>query len=219
MKLIEHDPQTKSTRDFNGLYIRFLHLHFRNSNSENPILHSSLDLIHLHILRQPETPHKLATTPLDTMPRVILVFLLYLPLSTYPNHSVIFDLDFHFLLVEPRKIGLQHTQTQMCKANEKYVVSLSDRRGLEIEIGSMDWKIGDNSVVFWRSTATAWWFGAAAMIGGDGVVFWSDGDDVILFVTMHVIQDLMEPLQHFCHLEHPDHPLVFNQDDRSGYYC
>ncbi|KAK7843403.1 60s ribosomal protein l6-1 [Quercus suber] len=71
----------------------------RNSNSKNPILHRSLNLIHLHILRQPETPHELATAPLDTMPRVILVFLLYLPLSTNPNHSVIFDLDFHFLLV------------------------------------------------------------------------------------------------------------------------
>ena len=33
---------------------------------------------------------------------------------------------------------------------------------------------------------------------------------------MHVIQDLMEPLQHFCH---PEHPLVFNQDDRSGNSC
>ena len=43
-------------------------------------------------------------------------------------------------------------------------MSLSDRRGLEIETGSMDWKIGDNSVVFWRSAATVWWFGAAAMV-------------------------------------------------------
>ncbi|KAK7825640.1 hypothetical protein CFP56_032951 [Quercus suber] len=58
-----------------------------------------------------------------------------------------------------------------------------NKRGLEIEIDSMDWKIGDNSVVFWRSAATTWWFGAAAMIhggvleiGGDGVVFWSGGD-------------------------------------------
>ena len=42
--------------------------------------------------------------------------------------------------------------------------------------------------------------------------------DDILFVIVHVIQDLMELLQHFCHPKHPDHPLVFNQDDRNGYY-
>ena len=35
-------------------------------------------------------------------------------------------------------------------------------------------------------------------------------------VTVHVIQDLMEPLQHFCH---PEHPLVLNQNNRSGEDC
>ena len=35
-------------------------------------------------------------------------------------------------------------------------------------------------------------------------------------VTVHVIQDLMDPLQHF---SHPEHPLVFNQDNRRGYSC
>ena len=35
-------------------------------------------------------------------------------------------------------------------------------------------------------------------------------------MTVHVIQDLMDPLQHFSHLEHP---LLFNQDDRRGYSC
>ena len=57
---------------------------------------------------QLETPQELATAALDTMPCVILVFLLYLPLSANPNHFVIFNLDFHFLLFEPRKISLKH---------------------------------------------------------------------------------------------------------------
>ena len=63
----------------------------------------NLHLEQLDVKTTFETPHKLATASLNTMPHVILVFLLYLPLSTNPNHSVIFDLDFHFLLVEPRR--------------------------------------------------------------------------------------------------------------------
>ena len=35
-------------------------------------------------------------------------------------------------------------------------------------------------------------------------------------MTVHVIQDLMELLQHF---SHPEHPLVFNQNERSGEKC
>ncbi|KAL4610729.1 hypothetical protein ACB092_08G072300 [Castanea dentata] len=97
-----------STRDFNSLDIRFLHLFFRNSDSENTVLHRCLNLIHLRILWQPETPQELATAALDTVPRVILVFLLYLPLSANPNHSVIINLDFHLLFFEPRKISLKH---------------------------------------------------------------------------------------------------------------
>ncbi|KAK7849138.1 hypothetical protein CFP56_003406, partial [Quercus suber] len=70
-----------------------LHLHLRNSYSENTILHTSLYVIHLSILRQPELPQELAATALHSMPLV---------------HPVIFNLNLHFLLLKPRKISLEN---------------------------------------------------------------------------------------------------------------
>ncbi|KAJ6762108.1 hypothetical protein OIU74_024732 [Salix koriyanagi] len=97
-----------STRDFNGLDIRFLNFLLRHSHSKHPILHRSLHLIHPGILRQPEPPQELATAPLDTVPRVILVLLLHAPLSADLKHPVILNLHLHLLLFKTRKIGLKN---------------------------------------------------------------------------------------------------------------
>ncbi|WRX33570.1 hypothetical protein QQP08_026057 [Theobroma cacao] len=80
---------------------------FWNSHSEHSIFHGSLNLIHLGILRQSEPPHELATATFHTMPSVVLVFLLYIPLSTYLKHPVIFNLHLHFFFLKPWKISLE----------------------------------------------------------------------------------------------------------------
>ncbi|KAK8568044.1 hypothetical protein V6N12_006611 [Hibiscus sabdariffa] len=56
------------TRDFNGFNVKFLHFHLGNSNSKNPIFHRSFNLIHSHVLRQPESPRKLATAAFNPVP-------------------------------------------------------------------------------------------------------------------------------------------------------
>ncbi|TYI92526.1 hypothetical protein E1A91_D02G076300v1 [Gossypium mustelinum] len=78
------------------------------SDSKHPILHGSLNLIHLGILRQPEPPHELAAAPFNPVPRIILVFLLHVPLPTYLQHPIIYHFHFHFFFLKPRHIGLEH---------------------------------------------------------------------------------------------------------------
>ncbi|KAG6681264.1 hypothetical protein I3842_13G083800 [Carya illinoinensis] len=78
-----------------SLYVWFLHLHFGNGNSENPVFHRSLNLIHLCILWLPEPPQELATAALHPVPGVV-------------SHSVVFNFSLHFLLLEPREIRLEH---------------------------------------------------------------------------------------------------------------
>ncbi|KAF8010795.1 hypothetical protein BT93_J1443 [Corymbia citriodora subsp. variegata] len=97
-----------SARDVNGLNLRFLFLRFGNSDSEHSVLHRSLHLTHLRILWQPEPPHELPAATLQSVPLVVLVLLLHLPLSTNLEHPIVLDLHFHFLLLDPGKIGLEH---------------------------------------------------------------------------------------------------------------
>ncbi|KAJ6691965.1 hypothetical protein OIU79_013857 [Salix purpurea] len=93
---------------FNSLLgISFLDFLLRHSDSKHPVLHPCLDLIYLGILRQLEPSQELATATLNTMPCVILVFLLHAPLSSDLKHPVIFNLDFHLLLFNPRKISFE----------------------------------------------------------------------------------------------------------------
>ena len=65
--------------------------------------------MHFGILRQPNPPQELATTTLYPMPYIVLVFLLYIPLSLSANlkHPVIFNFDLHFLLFKSWKICLE----------------------------------------------------------------------------------------------------------------
>ncbi|WRX32173.1 hypothetical protein QQP08_024660 [Theobroma cacao] len=88
--------------------ITFLHFLLRDGNCKNPILHGSLNLIHLPFLRQPEPPHELATATLNPVPGVVLVFLLNIPFSADLEHPVIFNLDFYFFCLEPWKVSLEY---------------------------------------------------------------------------------------------------------------
>lgn len=56
------------TRYFNGLNVRFLRFYFWHYDRQNPIFHRDLNFVHLHILRQPEPPQKLATAVFNPMP-------------------------------------------------------------------------------------------------------------------------------------------------------
>ncbi|KAK7858684.1 hypothetical protein CFP56_010428 [Quercus suber] len=106
--MVQRDQNHNLARNLNGLDIRLLRLHLRDCHSEDTILHCSLDLIHLSILRKPKPPQELATATLHSMPRVFLLFLLHFPLSAYLEHSIIFNFNLHFLFVEPRKISFEH---------------------------------------------------------------------------------------------------------------
>ena len=93
--------------NLNRLHIRLLNLHLRNTNSKHSILHPRFHLIHLSILRQPKPSEKTTLASLNAMPGIILVFLLNFPLSTYLQNTILFDLNFHFLLLHTGKIGLE----------------------------------------------------------------------------------------------------------------
>ena len=60
------------------------------------------------------------------------------------------------------------------------------------------------------------WFSVPALVVLISHVFLFSLNKLDVILSVHVIQDLMEPLQHFSHLEHP---LVFNQNKRSGEKC
>ncbi|KAK3409921.1 hypothetical protein EUGRSUZ_J01986 [Eucalyptus grandis] len=96
------------TRDVNGLDRRLLLLHLGNSDGEHPVLHRGLHPIHLRILGQPKPPHELPAASLHPVPRVVLVFLLHIPLAAYLEHPIVFDLHLDFLFLEPGEIRLEH---------------------------------------------------------------------------------------------------------------
>ncbi|ESQ51460.1 hypothetical protein EUTSA_v10017313mg [Eutrema salsugineum] len=98
------------TGDLNRFDISFLRLRFRHSHSQNSILHRSFHLIHLHILRQPKPPRKLPTRSLHTVPRVVLILLLHVSLSTDLQNAVFLDLHLHFLLLKSRQVRLEHVR-------------------------------------------------------------------------------------------------------------
>ncbi|ONI00067.1 hypothetical protein PRUPE_6G066000 [Prunus persica] len=52
-----------------------------NSHTQNPILHCSLNLLYLRILWKLKPPQELAAAALHSLPFVVLVHLLYIPLS------------------------------------------------------------------------------------------------------------------------------------------
>jgi hypothetical protein len=58
-----------------------LRLQLRNCNSKHSIVRKCGDLVSPGILRQPETPKKLAAAVLHDVPFVGLLFFLYLPLA------------------------------------------------------------------------------------------------------------------------------------------
>ncbi|KAF4372675.1 hypothetical protein G4B88_024219 [Cannabis sativa] len=101
-------PKLLLGRDVNSFDIRLLDFLLGNSDSQHSILHCSLQLIHLRILRQPEPPEELPAAAFHPVPRVVLVFLLHIPLSADLQHSSLLDLHLHLLLLKPWYIGLEH---------------------------------------------------------------------------------------------------------------
>ncbi|KAF4374289.1 hypothetical protein F8388_002187 [Cannabis sativa] len=94
--------------DLNRFDIRLFDFLLGNSDSQHSILHCSLHLIYLRILRQPEPPEELPAAAFHPVPRVVLVFLLHIPLSADLQHSSLLDLHLHLLLLKPWYIGLEH---------------------------------------------------------------------------------------------------------------
>ena len=94
--------------DLDGFRIGLLHLLLRNRNSEHPILHGGLHLLHFRILRQPEPAEEPPAASLHAVPRVPFVLLLPAPLTTYLQHPPFLDLHLHLLLLQPRQVRFEH---------------------------------------------------------------------------------------------------------------
>jgi len=151
------------TGDFNSLLgIWFLDFLLGHSDSKHPVFHASLDLICLDILRQFEPSQELATATFNTMPCIILVFLLHVPLPANLKHPVIFNLDFHFLLLKPREIcfeymGLWGLCPVNASVNESWILARDEGRWREREV--LEWierreRVEDD--VSWSVVEEAW---------------------------------------------------------------
>ncbi|RWR81569.1 Alpha crystallin/Hsp20 domain-containing protein [Cinnamomum micranthum f. kanehirae] len=84
-----------------------LHFLFWHSNSKHPIFHTSLDLANLRILGQSEPSKELSSAPLNAMPLVRLLLLLFASLSAYLKNSSFFHLHLHFFFLDTRKISFE----------------------------------------------------------------------------------------------------------------
>ncbi|KAK6926954.1 hypothetical protein RJ641_008673 [Dillenia turbinata] len=76
-------------------------------DSEHTILHFGHHLIHLGILRKAEAAEELTAAALNAVPPVILLLLLFAPLSTDLENPSFFNLHLHFFLLQSRKISLE----------------------------------------------------------------------------------------------------------------
>ncbi|KAK7814681.1 hypothetical protein CFP56_002716 [Quercus suber] len=132
------DQNHNLARNLNGLDLRLLHFHLRNSHSENTILHGSLNLIHLSILRKPKPPQELSAATLHSMPRVFLFFLLHFPLSAYLEHLSSSTSTFTSSLLSPGRSALNTWASgvsfQSTWALTKAEVSLQTEVQIEWEI-------------------------------------------------------------------------------------
>ncbi|KAM1294345.1 hypothetical protein ACFX13_014705 [Malus domestica] len=86
-----------SIRDFNGSDVGLLLLRLWNSHTQNSILHGRINLIDPCILRKLKPPQELATVPFHSVPLVVLVRILYVPLSADLKHPVVIHLHLHLL--------------------------------------------------------------------------------------------------------------------------
>ncbi|CAN1167061.1 hypothetical protein LINPERPRIM_LOCUS34581 [Linum perenne] len=102
--------RSSSTRDLNSLDLRLLNLHLRHRHRQHAVLHRRLHLLHLRILRQPKPPHELPAAPLNSVPRIVLILLLHVPLPADLQHPIVLHFDLHFLLLHPRQIRLEHVR-------------------------------------------------------------------------------------------------------------
>ncbi|KAK2966430.1 hypothetical protein RJ640_025978 [Escallonia rubra] len=81
-----------------------------NSDSQHAVLHGSLHLIHLRVIRQPEAAEEPAAAPLHAVPPVVLLFLLPVPLPADLEDPPFLHLHLHFLLLQPRQVRLEHVR-------------------------------------------------------------------------------------------------------------
>ncbi|CAL5386843.1 unnamed protein product [Camellia sinensis] len=87
----------------NSAFSSFLGRHY-----EHPILHASLDLIHLGIPWQPESPEELPAAPLHAVPHLIILLLLFAPLPAYLENSSPFHFDLHLFILYAWKVSFEY---------------------------------------------------------------------------------------------------------------
>jgi hypothetical protein len=103
-------PNERSARDLDGFGLRRLGFRLlRHCHSQHPVFHARLDLFHLCILRQPETPKELSAGSLNTVPFVVLVLFFFAALPAYLENSLaLFQFYFHIFFLQTWKISLEN---------------------------------------------------------------------------------------------------------------
>ncbi|KAK3031073.1 hypothetical protein RJ639_035104 [Escallonia herrerae] len=97
-------------RNVDGFNNRLLRLLLGDSDSQHAVLHGSLHLIHLRVLRQPEPSEETAAAPLHAVPHIGCLFLLLVPLPADLQDPPFLHLHLHFLLLHSRQVRLEHVR-------------------------------------------------------------------------------------------------------------
>eukprot|EP01018_Ginkgo_biloba_P017616 Gb_37649 [translate_table: standard] len=93
-------PSNKSARDFNGFDPGFRFRLFRHCHSQHSVLHGSLNLFYLGIIRQSETAKEASPRTFNAMPFLILLFFFLTAFSGYLQNSTLFYLYFNLLFLQ-----------------------------------------------------------------------------------------------------------------------
>jgi hypothetical protein len=70
-------------------------------HSQNIVLQFCRNVIHVHIISQPELPHESSARPFHPVPLVGVLHILFVSFSGYSQTALVYQFDFQFFLLQP----------------------------------------------------------------------------------------------------------------------